>query len=172
MQTSNGGSLPSAGSGWRRRDHTRGNLLGSLAVLALPSIGTSLAGAVAFQLIDLKFVSELGAAPLAAVVLTNQSLRQLAFLLVLGTSVGAQAIIARHIGEGDSVAAAESTGQVLALGGLLCLGFACIGGLFARPLLALVAHDPAVLEVGVVYVRLTFLLMFGFVSSSRWSAPS
>ena len=80
---------------WRRRDHTRGSLLVSLLVLSLPSIGTSLAGASAYQLIDLKFLSLLGAVPLTAVIITNQSLRQVGFLLVLGTSLGAQAIIAQ-----------------------------------------------------------------------------
>ena len=39
-------------------------------MLSLPSIGTSLAGVTAYQLIDLKFLSLLGAVPLAAVIVT------------------------------------------------------------------------------------------------------
>ena len=148
---------------WRRRDHTRGSLLVSLLVLALPSICTSLVGAAAYQLVDLKFLSLLGAAPLAAVVVTNQSLRQIALLMVLGTSLGAQAIIARSVGEGRIDDADHVAGQVMLLGSLFCVLFALVGGLFPRELLGLVASDPAVLEAGVPYVRLTFLLMFGFI---------
>jgi len=151
------------GFSWRRRDHTRGSLLVSLLVLALPSIATSLVGAAAYQLIDLKFVSLLGAAPLAAVVVTNQSLRQVAFLLVLGTSVGAQAILARSVGEQNIERAEHIAGQVLLVGSLFCLVFALVGGLFPAELLALVAQDPDVLAAGVPYVRLTFILMFGFI---------
>ena len=43
----------SAGGGWRDRDHTRGSLVGSLAVLALPMLASSLGGGVVFQLVDL-----------------------------------------------------------------------------------------------------------------------
>ncbi len=151
------------GFSWRRRDHTRGSLLVSLGVLALPSICTGLVGAAAYQLVDLKFVSLLWAAPLAAVVVTNQSLRQVAFLMVLGTSVGAQAVIARCVGAGKTEDADHVAGQVLLLGSLFCVVFALVGGLFPRELLGLVASDPAVLAAGVPYVRLTFILMFGFI---------
>jgi len=148
---------------WRRRDHTQGSLLVSLLVLSLPSIGTSLAGVTAYQLIDLKFLSLLGAVPLAAVIVTNQSLRQVAFLLVLGTSLGAQAIIARCIGQGRIEQAEHVAAQVLLLGGVFCIIYALVGGLFPRELLGFVAKDPAVLEAGVPYVRLSFMLMFGFI---------
>ena len=163
MQQNDISTVEVARFSWRRRDHTRGNLLVALLVLALPSIGTSLAGAVAYQLIDLKFLSLLGPAHLAAVVVTNQSLRQVAFLLLLGASLGGQAIIARSVGEGRTQHAEHVAGQVLLLGGLFCLIVAVVGGLFPRELLSLVARDPAVLEVGVPYVRLAFILMFGFV---------
>ena len=139
MQRDEATTVEVTGFSWRRRDHTRGSLLVSLLVLALPSICTGLAGSAAYQLIDLKFVSLLGAAPLAAVVVTNQSLRQAAFLLVLGTSLGAQAIIARSVGERKSDDAAHVAGQVLLLGSLFCVVFALVGGLFPRELLGLVA---------------------------------
>ena len=56
---------------WRNRDHTQGSLLASMLVLALPSIGMGIAGAATYQLVDLKFISLLGAAPLAAVVVSE-----------------------------------------------------------------------------------------------------
>jgi len=42
-------------SRWRDRDHTRGDLLGSLLVLALPLLATNLAGAIVYQIVDLAF---------------------------------------------------------------------------------------------------------------------
>ncbi|MFQ5512842.1 MAG: MATE family efflux transporter [Myxococcota bacterium] len=155
---------------WRYRDHTQGSLLLSMLVLALPSIGTGIAGAAAYQLVDLWFVSSLGAAPLAAVVVTNQSLRQAAFLLVMGSSVVAQMMMARFVGEERVERAEHVAGQVLVLGGGLCLIFALIGGLFPGALLRSVTQDPDVLEVGVPYVRLIFLLMFGFVMVPLFAA--
>ena len=148
---------------WRHRDHTRGSLLVSILVLALPSIGMGTAGVAAYQLIDLKFISLLGAGPLAAVVVTNQTLRQVAFLVVMGTSTVAQMMIARFVGEGRVDEAEHIAGQVLVLGGIFCLVFALIGGLFPRELLELVTRDSEVLEVGTPYVRLLFLLFFGSV---------
>ncbi len=163
MQPDPTAPIQTVGFSWRYRDHTRGSLLASMLVLALPSIGTSLAGAAVYQLIDLKFVSSLGAAPLAAVVVTNQTLRQAAFLLVMSTSLVAQMMMARFVGEGSIGRAEHVAGQILVLGASFCVLFALVGSLFSEELLRLVARDPEVLREGVPYVRLIFLLMFGFV---------
>ena len=50
----------------RDRDHTRGSLLGSIAVLSLPSIAMSVLGFGLFQLVDLRFLALLGDAEVAA----------------------------------------------------------------------------------------------------------
>ena len=70
-------------SRWRDRDHTRGRLLTSLLVLCVPLLVSSLAGGVVFQLTDLKLVSGLGEDATTAVVITNQSWRQILFLMVM-----------------------------------------------------------------------------------------
>lgn len=148
--------------GWRHRDHTRGSLLGSLAVLALPLLATS-GAAVTFQLLDLAMVSRLGEDATTAVIVSNQSIRQVIFMLVLGASFGAQALIARHVGQADPERAARATGQVLVLGLGISAGVAALGLLFAEPLLRGMNVAPAVLEAGVPYLRLVLLLGFGFV---------
>ena len=81
------------GMGWRNRDHTRGSIAVSLLVLALPSLASSLGG-VAFQLTDLTFISRLGDAPMAPVVIVDQTLRQTFFMLLIGGGFGTQALIA------------------------------------------------------------------------------
>ena len=67
----------------RERDHTQGSLFTSLLVLALPLVATSLSGGVLFQLVDLKLISGLGDQSVTAVVVTNQSLRQVFFMLIM-----------------------------------------------------------------------------------------
>jgi putative MATE family efflux protein len=145
----------------RNRDHTRGSVLGSLAVLALPSILMSLVGGALYQLFDLKFVGALGATAIAVVGMTNQTVRQAGFLMVMGTSIATQSMIARLIGEGRGAAAEHVAGQAFFVGGVLAATFALVGGLFPAQLLGWVTNDPIALATGTPYVRLVFLLMAG-----------
>jgi putative MATE family efflux protein len=154
---------------WTWRDHTRGSLRASLAVLALPLLASSASG-VLFQLVDLAFVSRLGEDAMTAVIVSNQALRQVAFLLAMGASFGAQALVARAVGEGRPEAAERLAGQVVLLGAGLGAAFAAVGVAFAEPLLAALRVSPAVLAIGVPYVRLVFLLAFGFVFLFLFSA--
>jgi len=147
----------------RDRDHTHGSLLASLGVMALPLLATSLVGGVVFQLTDLKLVSGLGEDATTAVVITNQSWRQLLFMLVMGASFGAQGLISRSLGRGDHEAAGHVTGQVVALGAMLSLVVGIGGVVYAPELLAAMNVSPEVLEIGIPYVRLVFLLNWCFV---------
>ena len=145
----------------RERDHTPGSLLGSLAVLSLPAILMSLAGGAFYQLFELRFIGQLGSTEIAVVGMANQTVRQFAFLLVMGTSVASQMMIARLIGAGTLERAEHVAGQSLVLGAGLWLAFATVGGLFPELLLGLVTRDPIAIETGAPYVRLVFLLMAG-----------
>nr|MDJ0790210.1 MATE family efflux transporter [Myxococcota bacterium] len=104
-------SSPASG-GWRNRDHTRGRLSVSLLVLALPILATSLAGVV-YQLVDLGFVSRLGEEATTGVIVANQSIRQIVFMLMLGLGVGVQTTISQAIGAGRSDDADHVAGQAL-----------------------------------------------------------
>jgi putative MATE family efflux protein len=145
------------------RDLTQGSLLRSLLVLATPLLASSLVGGVLFQLVDLKLVSGLGADATTAVVVTNQSIRQLFFMLVMGASFGAQGLIARSIGAGQRDAADHAAGQVIVLGALVSGVVAVVGAAFPAQILASMNVSPAVLEVGTPYVRLALMLSFGLV---------
>ena len=70
--------------GWRHRDHTRGSLTTSILTLALPMFASSLVAGVVFQLVDLTFLSRLGDAPMASVIIVNQTARQILFILGSG----------------------------------------------------------------------------------------
>jgi putative MATE family efflux protein len=144
----------------RNRDHTNGSLLVSLVILSLPSLLTTVGGFGLFQLVDLRFLGQLGADAVAAAGATNQTLRQFFFLFVMGMSVASQMLIARFVGEGRIYAAEHVAGQTFLLGAALSAVCAGTGLLFAQPLVSLVARDAEVVALGVVYVRIALLLLF------------
>jgi putative MATE family efflux protein len=150
---------------WRHRDHTRGSLVASIGVLAIPTMASSLTGGVVFQLVDLTFLSRLGEAPMASVIIVNQSLRQILFMLVMGASFGTQALVARSVGEGRTDAAEHVAGQSVLLGALFALAVAAMGGLFPEALFSLPGPDSSFYAYGVPYLRLTFLFGFGLVGT-------
>ena len=141
---------------FRDHDHTQGSLVRSIAILALPAILTSVAAQGTFQIIELWFLGELGPDAMAAAGSTNQTLRQIVFLLVLGLTSGSQMLIARSVGERDDEAAARVAGQTLVAGASLWLVATVAGLFFAEPLVRIVTDDPAVVALGAAYVRVAF----------------
>jgi putative MATE family efflux protein len=166
------GELPARGGVPRRghRDLTQGRLLPALLRLALPLVASGVLGGVFFQLCDLLFLSRLGEAAVAAVVITNQTVRQIAFMLVMGASFATQSLVARAIGAGESERAAQVAGQSLALGAAFSLCTALLGLLFPEWLFSLAGPDASFYADGVPYVRWVFLLHVGVVSSMLFGA--
>ncbi|MEE3326208.1 MAG: MATE family efflux transporter [Myxococcota bacterium] len=154
----------------RERDHTQGSLFKSLLTLALPLVATSLCGGVVFQLVDLKLISGMGDQAVTAVVVTNQSLRQLFFMLVMGGSFGAQALIARAAGQRDPEASDYVAGQTILLGLCLSVIIALLGLGFSKELLSMMNVSPNILEIGKPYVKLVFMLSFGFIFMNLFNA--
>ena len=165
-----GPSSPSRFAQWRDRDHTQGSLLKSLVVLALPLVATSLFGGVLFQLVDLKLISGLGDQAVTAVVVTNQSLRQFFFMLVMGASFGTQGLIARSIGERNSKHADHVAGQTVLMGLLLSTFLAALGLSYPSELLGMMNVSPEVQAIGTPYVRLVLILNFGFIFVNVFNA--
>jgi putative MATE family efflux protein len=145
------------------RDHTQGSLLASIAVLSLPSMLTSLFGGGLFQLVDLRFLGQLGSEAVAAAGATNQTLRQFFFLVVFGVSVSSQMMIARLVGAGSVDRAEHVAGQTLLLSIGLAGLIALLGGLFPERLVALVVRDAGTFELAVPYLRIAFVLMFSSI---------
>jgi putative MATE family efflux protein len=156
--------------GWRDRDHTRGSLFVSLLMLALPLLASSVLGGVVFQLVDLTFLSRLGEAPMAAVIIVNQTLRQLLMLLLMGGSFGSQALIARAVGEGNIDRAEQVAGQLVLLGAGFASLVALVGLLFPELLFSLPGPDPSFYPHGVPYLRLLYVLSFGLVGTQCFIA--
>lgn len=166
-------STPPAGSGlWarmRERDHTRGHLAASLFVLAAPLLATSLSQVV-FQLSDLKFISDIGEEAVTAVVVTNQSFRQVVMILVMGAGFGAQGMISRMVGQGRIDDADHAAGQIVTAGFLVSIAVAAVGLLFGEPMLAVMNVAPHVQELALPYLRIAFCMSFGWIFATLFGA--
>lgn len=152
----------------RDRDHTTSALLGSLVVLSIPAILSSLAGAALYQIADLYFIGKLGPVATAAVGMTNQALRQIPFLMLFGACIGSQMMVARLVGTGQTDLADRAAGQALVVGAILALLVAGVG-LFPEMLLSLVTSDPDAVIIASPYLRLSFLLMSGQIFTMLFS---
>jgi putative MATE family efflux protein len=141
------------------RDHTRGSVLASLAVLALPALLMGLAGGAAYQAIELWFVGQLGRASMAAFGVAAQSLGQVPFLAGFGISVVSQMLVSQHYGAGRPDDGAHVAGQALVLGAGVSAVIA-LGALFPHELLGLITNDAEVIAAGAPYVRVAYGLMF------------
>jgi putative MATE family efflux protein len=125
------------------RDFTDGHVGHAVIVLAIPMV-LEMCMESLFAVVDVFFVSKLGADAVAAVGLTEAMLT-IVYSVAMALVIGATAVVSRRIGEKDPEAAAVAAVQVIALGVLLSAGLGLIGFLFARPLLALMGAGDGVL---------------------------
>ena len=151
-----------------RHDLTVGSVDRALLLLSVPMVLEMVMESI-FALVDVFFVSRLGAEAVATVGMT-ESLLTLIQTLPMGLSIGATALVARRIGEKDPERAASSAMQSLWLGLLLSLPVAVGGILFARPLLSVLGASPWVVEHGAAYTRVmlgsSFVLTLLFLLSA------
>src|SRR5438876_1156071 len=116
-----------------------------------------------FAVVDVFFVSRLGADAVATVGLT-ESMLTIIYAIAMGLSVGAMATVARRIGEKNPDGAARAAVQAIALGVMVSIPTGIAGGLLAPRLLALMGAGPGVLANTTSYVGLVRIIAgFGSV---------
>jgi putative MATE family efflux protein len=137
------------------RDFTEGHVGHAVIVLSIPMV-LEMCMESLFAVVDVFFVSKLGADAVAAVGLTEGMLT-IVYSVAMGLVIGATAVVSRRIGEKDPDAAAVAAVQVIGLGLLLSVAIGILGWLFARPLLALMGAEAGVLAepAGYATVMLT-----------------
>jgi putative MATE family efflux protein len=131
------------------RDFTDGNVGHAVIVLAIPMV-LEMCMESLFAVVDVFFVSKLGADAVAAVGLTEGMLT-IVYSVAMGLVIGATAVVSRRMGEKDPDAAAVAAVQVIALGLFLSIAIGIVGFLFARPLLELMGAERAVLAAPAGY---------------------
>lgn len=133
------------------RDYTQGPIGRSIIMLAIPMVLEMCMESI-FAVVDIKWVSYLGADAMATVGLT-ESLLTLLYAIAIGLSIGVTATIARRVGEHNPDGAARVAIQAIALGLIVSLMIALIGTPLAPQLLSLMGASPSVVESGVGFTR-------------------
>ena len=132
-------------------DYTEGSIGRAVLLLAVPMVLEMVMESV-FAVVDVFFVSKLGADAVATVGLT-ESLLALVYAVAIGLAIGVTATVARRIGERDPDAAARTAVQGIFLGIGVSLAIGAIGIVYAEELLRLMGASPAVIEIGTGYTR-------------------
>ncbi len=134
------------------QDYTAGNLNRAILLLAIPMVLEMVLESL-FAVVDVFWVSRLGANAIATVGLT-ESVLTLVFAVGLGLGMSTTAMVARRIGEKDANGAAVAAVQAIFLGliGSLAMGLPFF--IFAPRLLALMGASPDIISTGVNYARI------------------
>ena len=147
-----------------RQDFTEVPIQRAILLLAVPMI-LEMGMESLFVLVDIFWVSHLGADSVAAVGLTEAMLT-IIYTVAMGLAIGATATVARRIGEKEPERAARAGVQVIVLGIALSIPIGICGAHFAPDLLGLMGATPEVVAHGKGYTTMmlggnaTVLLLF------------
>jgi putative MATE family efflux protein len=130
-------------AGSHHGEYTEGPIDRAILLLAIPMVLELVLESV-FAVVDVFFVSRLGADAIATVGLT-EALMTLVYAVAMGLGVGATATVARRMGERDPDGAAEAAVQAIVLGFTVAVPVGLLGFWFARPILGLMGATPEVL---------------------------
>lgn len=145
-------------------DLTTAPLRRAVVLLAVPMVIEMLMESL-FAVVDVFFVSRLGADAVATIGLT-ESLLTVIYTIAMGLSIGATAVVARRIGEQDPDGAAVAAVQALLLGLAIAVTIGGLGAIYAPQLLQLMGADAGVLATGRGYATVmlggeaSFILIF------------
>ncbi len=134
------------------QDYTTGSLNLSILLLAIPMVLEMVLESL-FAVVDVFWVSRLGANAIATVGLT-ESVLTLVFAVGLGLGIATTAIVARRIGEKDPEGAAVSAVQAIFLGLMLSALFGIVFAVLAPRLLGIMGASPAIVATGTNYMRI------------------
>jgi len=129
-----------------QQDFTQGSLSRAIVLLSVPTI-LEMSMESLFSIVDVFWVASLGPDAVAAVGVT-EGLLTLIFAAAMGLCMGTTAMVARRIGEKDSIGAAVAAVQSILLGLFISLPIGLAGALFAPQLFRLMGVSPEVVSKG------------------------
>jgi putative MATE family efflux protein len=129
-----------------KADYTQGSIGRAILLLSVPMM-LEMAMESMFAIVDIYFVSSLGASAVATVGLT-ESMLTLVYAVAIGLSMGTTALVARRIGEKNPTEAADAAVQAIIVAAAASIPFSIAGIFFAKELLRLMGGDPWTIEHG------------------------
>jgi putative MATE family efflux protein len=133
------------------QDYTEGSIGRAIVLLAVPMV-LEMCMESLFGVVDVFWVAHLGADAITTVGLTETCL-MIVFVIAIGLSMGATALVARRIGEKDEAAAGLVAVQAIVVGLLVSAAIAITGYLFAPDLLRVMGGSEDVVKLGSGYTR-------------------
>lgn len=143
------------------RSYTTGPIGRSILLLSIPMVLEMVMESV-FAVVDIYWVSYLGTEAAVTVGIT-ESLLTIIYALAIGLSIGAMAMVARRIGEGNPDGAARAAVQAIALALLVSIAIGVVAAPFSPRLLQLMGASPWVVEHGVGFTRIMLACNFTVV---------
>jgi putative MATE family efflux protein len=134
--------------------YTEGAVRKALILLAIPMAMEMVMESI-FAVVDVFFVSKLGADAVATVGVT-EAMMAIVYTVALGLGIGATAVVSRRIGEDDPDGASRAASQALLLGLMVATGLGIFGAWNAERLLALMGATPSMIESSASYTRIMF----------------
>lgn len=134
-------------------DYTEGPVGRAVLLLAIPMVLELVLESV-FAVVDVFFVSRLGADAIATVGLT-ESMLSIMYAVIVGLCTGVTAVVARRIGERDLEGAARAAVQAIVLGFAIAIPVGAAGVWFAPRMLAMMGGSPGVVAHA-SYTRVVF----------------
>lgn len=132
-----------------------GPMLGKILLFALPLAASSCLQQL-FNLVDVAVAGRLVGREALAAVGSNASVISLMINIFVGISMGANVVIANHIGQGNASGIRRAVDTALAAAaasGLLLMGIGCMA---ARPILVAMDTPPDIIDPAVRYLRIIF----------------
>ena len=130
-------------------DFTKGNIGRAILLLSIPMVLEMVMESV-FAVVDIFFVSRLGAHAVATVGIT-ESLMTIVYAIGMGLAVGTTALVSRRIGENNREGASVTAFQAIAAGLLGSLLIAIPGATLASRLLTLMGAEDEMVREGFMY---------------------
>lgn len=133
------------------RDYTTGPIGSALILLSVPMV-LEMAMESLFAVIDVFFVSRVGADAVATVGVT-ESMLTIVYTVAMGLGIGATAVVARRMGEKDDEGAAQAAAQAIALGLIISVAIGVFGWFSAERLLRLMGATPSMIDSSLGYAQ-------------------
>ncbi len=136
------------------QNFTEGPIGRSIFLLSVPMVLETFMESI-FAVADVFYVGHLGPDAIATVGLTEAMLT-IMYTIAIGLGIGATAMVARRIGEGDNEGAAHTAAQAVLLGLICSVIIGIPGVIYAPQLLGLMGASDGVISMGSNFTRVMF----------------